>query len=87
MIGLPIALLFALGAYQLLQVRGLSAALWPVAAQIFIAAMLEELAYRALLFRVLERVLGTGIALALQAMAFALPLTLSASVTVPRGSV
>lgn len=73
MIGLPIALLFALGAYQLLQVRGLSPALWSVAAQIFIAAMLEELAYRALLFRVLERALGTGIALALQALAFALP--------------
>jgi membrane protease YdiL (CAAX protease family) len=73
MIGLPIAVLFALGAYQLVQVRGLSSPLWAVAAQIFIAAMLEELVYRALLFRVLERALGTGIALALQAVAFALP--------------
>lgn len=72
MIGLPIAVLFALGAYQMVLFRGLSSALWRVAALIVIAAMLEELVYRALLFRVLERAVGTGIALVAQALAFTL---------------
>lgn len=72
MIGLPMAALFALGAYEVAQVPGLSSALWGVAALIVIAAMLEELVYRALLFRVLERALGTVPALALQAVMFAL---------------
>jgi len=72
MIGAPIALLFALGAYQVVVFRGASSALWGVAALILIAAMLEELVYRALLFRVLERAVGTGVALAVQALAFAL---------------
>jgi membrane protease YdiL (CAAX protease family) len=72
MIGLPIALLFALGAYQVVLFRGASPALWGVAALILIAAMLEELVYRALLLRVLERAVGTGVALVVQALVFAL---------------
>ena len=73
MIGLPIAALFASGAYQAVLFRGASPALWGVAAVILTAALLEELVYRALVFRVLERVLGTGVALPLQALLFALP--------------
>lgn len=72
MIGVPIALLFALGAYQVVLFRGASPALWGVAALILIAAMLEELVYRALLFRVLERATGTAVALVVQALVFAL---------------
>ncbi|MFT3897539.1 MAG: type II CAAX endopeptidase family protein [Thermomonas sp.] len=72
MIGLPIAALFAGGAYAVVLFRGASPALWGIAALILIAAMLEELMFRALLFRVLERTLGTGIALAVQAPLFAL---------------
>ena len=71
MIGLPMALLFAINAYEPLLVRGASSALWGVAALIVIAATLEELVYRGLLFRVLERTIGTGIALVVQALVFA----------------
>ena len=73
MIGLPIAALFAFGAYEAVLFRGASPALWGVAALILIAALLEELVYRALVLRVLERVLGTAAALPLQALLFALP--------------
>lgn len=72
MIGLPIAVLFGLGMYEVVQVRGLAMALWSVAGLIVIAALLEELVYRALLFRVLERAWGTRPALAAQAVVFAL---------------
>jgi membrane protease YdiL (CAAX protease family) len=72
LVGLPIVLLFALGAYELVLFRGFSAALWSVAAVIGIAAVVEELVYRCLLFRVVERSWGTGVALAIQAVVFAL---------------
>jgi membrane protease YdiL (CAAX protease family) len=72
LVGLPIAVLFALGAYQLVLFRGFSPALWGVAGVIGIAAVLEELVYRCLLFRLLERASGTRVALALQAVVFAL---------------
>jgi membrane protease YdiL (CAAX protease family) len=71
-IGLPIAALFALGAYQVVLYRGASSALWGVAALILIAATIEELVYRAVLFRVLERATGTAFALVAQALVFAL---------------
>jgi len=71
LVGLPIAILFALGAYELVLFRGFSAALVGVAGVIGIAAVLEELVYRCLLFRVLERAWGTGVALAVQAIVFA----------------
>ena len=72
LVALPIALLFALGAYELVLFRGASSALLGVAALIAIAATLEELVYRCLLFRILERGLGTKLALAAQAVVFAL---------------
>lgn len=72
LVGLPIAVLFALGAYESVLFRGLSPALLGVAVMIGIAAVLEELAYRCLLFRILERAWGTGVALAVQAVVFAL---------------
>jgi membrane protease YdiL (CAAX protease family) len=71
MVGLPIALLFALGAYELLLWRGFSPALLGVAGLIGIAAFLEELVYRCLLFRVMERTWGTVFALVAQAAIFA----------------
>lgn len=71
MVGLPMSLLFAIDAYEPLLFRGASSALWGVAALIVIAATLEELVYRCLLFRVLERSTGTGIALVVQALVFA----------------
>jgi len=72
LVGLPIAALFGLGAYELVLFRGASSALLGVAVLIGIAATLEELAYRCLLFRVLERAWGTAAALAVQAVLFAL---------------
>jgi uncharacterized protein len=71
LVGLPIAMLFALGAYEVVQYRGFSSALVGVAVFIGIAALLEELVYRLLLFRLLERAWGTGIALAVSSAIFA----------------
>lgn len=72
LVALPIAVLFALGAYDLVLFRGFSPALLGVAGVVGIAAVLEELVYRCLLFRVLEQAWGTGVALAIQAVVFAL---------------
>ncbi len=72
LMAVPIALLFAVGAYQLVLVRGASPALMGAAVLIVIAATLEELVFRCLLFRVLERAWGTWAALAVQAVLFAL---------------
>ena len=72
LLALPIAVLFALGTYKMVLFRGVSPALWGVAAIIGIAAILEELIYRCLLFQLLERAWGTGVALAAQAVLFAL---------------
>lgn len=71
LVALPIAVLFALGSYDMVLFRGVSSGLLGVAVLIGIAALLEELVYRCLLFRVLERAWGTGIALAAQAVVFA----------------
>jgi membrane protease YdiL (CAAX protease family) len=72
MVALPMALLFALGVYEMVLFRGASPALLSVAAVIGIAATLEELVYRCLLFRLLERAWGTTWALVVQAAVFAL---------------
>jgi membrane protease YdiL (CAAX protease family) len=72
LMAVPIALLFALGAYQLVLFRGASPALMGAAVLIVIAATLEELVFRCVLFRVLERSWGTWAALAMQAVLFAL---------------
>ncbi len=71
MVALPMALLFALGVYEMVLFRGASLALLSVAAVIGIAATLEELVYRCLLFRLLERAWGTTWALVVQAVVFA----------------
>jgi membrane protease YdiL (CAAX protease family) len=72
LIALPIATLFAFGAYELVLFRGVSSSLLGVAGLLVIAATLEELTFRCLLFRVVERHWGTGVALAVQAVLFAL---------------
>jgi membrane protease YdiL (CAAX protease family) len=71
MVALPMAVLFALGVYERELFRGASPALLGVAAVIGIAATLEELIYRCLLFQLLERAWGTKWALVVQAAAFA----------------
>ncbi len=72
MVALPMAVLFALGVYERVLFRGASSALLGVVALIGIAAILEELTYRCLLFRLLERASGTTVALVVQAVVFAL---------------
>ncbi len=72
LVALPMAVLFALGVYEPVLFRDASSALLGVAALIGIAAILEELTYRCLLFRVVERAWGTKVALAVQAVVFAL---------------
>jgi membrane protease YdiL (CAAX protease family) len=73
LVALPLAMLFAFGAYEVVLFRGASPALLGVAALIGIAATLEELVYRCLLFRLLERAWGTIAALAVQTVLFAVP--------------
>ena len=72
LVGLPIAVLFALGVYQVVHFHGIQSSLLGVAGVIAIAAMLEELTFRCVLFRVVERHWGTSVALAVQAVLFAL---------------
>ena len=72
MVALPMALLFAVGAYEAVLFRGASQELLGVAAVIGIAATLEELTYRCLLFQLMERSWGTKFALTTQAVIFAL---------------
>lgn len=64
--------LFALGIYEVTGQRGLQAGLWAVAGFILIAAMLEEIAYRGVLFQALEQAWGTLPAMWLQSLVFAL---------------
>lgn len=71
LVAVPMAVLFALGIYERVLFRGVSSALFGVAALIGIAALLEELVYRCLLFRLLERAWGTRVALVVQAVVFA----------------
>lgn len=71
LVAFPITALFVFGAYDVVDVRIPSSALLGAAVVIVIAATLEELVYRCLLFRVLERALGTWVALAVQSVIFA----------------
>lgn len=63
--------LFATGTYELVSVPGASTALFGVAAVILVAAMLEEIVFRGILFRILEGAWGTVPALWLQSLIFA----------------
>ncbi len=65
-------LLFAIGAYEVVAYRGVQPGLAGVAGLIFIAAMLEEVVFRGILFRLLENACGTIAALWLQSIVFAL---------------
>lgn len=64
--------LFAAGIYEVTAVRGPQSGLIGVAGLILVAAMLEEIAYRGVLFRMLESVWGTWPALWLQSLIFGL---------------
>ena len=72
LIAIAMLLMFALGAYDLGAYRGLQAGLLDVAGLIVIAAVLEEVIYRCILFRILEGAIGTSWALWLQSLVFAL---------------
>lgn len=72
LIGLPMAALFALGSYQVVHFNGFHPSLLGAAGVIAIAAMLEELTFRCVLFQVIERSWGTSVALVVQAVVFAL---------------
>lgn len=63
--------LFATGIYQVTGMRGFQAELAGVAGLIFVAAVLEEITYRCVLFRLLEEAWGTLPALWLQSLIFA----------------
>ncbi|MEQ1863559.1 MAG: type II CAAX endopeptidase family protein [Micropepsaceae bacterium] len=63
--------LFALGIYEVTAVRGLQSGLQGVAGLIFVAAMLEEIAFRGVLFQILESAWGTVPALWVQSFIFA----------------
>lgn len=62
--------LFALGVYEVTFYRGPQSGLLGVAAVILIAAFLEEVVFRAVLFRLLEEAIGTNWALWLQSLIF-----------------
>lgn len=68
-IGLTILVLYATGNYELISFRGFGEATG-VFATIWIAAVLEEVAFRAILFRILEEGIGTKGALAASALVF-----------------
>jgi membrane protease YdiL (CAAX protease family) len=62
--------LFLSGAYAVTAQRGLQPGLLEIAGFLFVAAMLEELVYRGVLFQSLEKTWGTRAALWLQAVVF-----------------
>jgi uncharacterized protein len=73
LVALPITVLFVMGTYERVSFRGFQLALLGIAGLIVVAAILEELVYRCLVFRLLERGMGTAVALVLQAIVFAIP--------------
>ena len=62
--------LFAFGVYEVTFYRGPQSGLFGVAAVILIAAFLEEVVYRGVLFRILEEAIGTTWAIWLQSFIF-----------------
>jgi hypothetical protein len=71
LISITTVTLFALGVYELTNYRGMHSQLLGVAGLILVAAFLEEVVYRGVLFRILEDAWGTSVALWLQALVFA----------------
>jgi uncharacterized protein len=70
MILLVVLVLHLVGAYQLVALRGLQSGLIGTAYVILIAAMLEEIIYRGIIFRLLEQAWGTAAAMGWQALLF-----------------
>ena len=70
LIGLALLPLFAFGAYSVTTQRGFQPGLLEIAGFLFVAAMLEELVYRGVLFQTLESAWGTVPALWLQSLVF-----------------
>lgn len=68
-IGATIVLLFATGHYQVVAIRGLGGAA-DVLGVIAVAALIEEVFFRGLLFRILEEQVGTRWALTVSALVF-----------------
>src|SRR6185369_3716431 len=68
-IGVTILALYATGHYQLISFRGFGPAAG-ILATIWVAAVLEEVAFRGILFRILEEGIGTRAALVASAMIF-----------------
>lgn len=64
--------LFLFGIYQVTVYRGFQSGLFGVACVIVIAAFMEEVVYRGILFRIFEQACGTTKALWLQALIFSL---------------
>lgn len=71
-IAVPLAIVYAAGGYEVTAVRGVMPALGGTFVVIVVAAFLEELVFRAVLFRILEAWAGTTTAMALSVVAFAL---------------
>ena len=72
LVAISMLLVLALGAYEITAYHGLQRGLLGIAGLIVIAATLEEIAYRCILFRILESAWGTVPALCLQSVIFAL---------------
>lgn len=72
LIAIAMLLVLALGAYEIVAFQGLKGGLLGIAGLILIAATLEEIAYRCILFRVLEGAWGTVPALCMQSVIFAI---------------
>jgi membrane protease YdiL (CAAX protease family) len=71
LIGATLLALYALGLYRLVSVRGMSGAM-PIVSMIFLVVVVEETVFRGVLFRLLEKHVGTAWALAVQPLAFGL---------------
>jgi len=72
LMAISMLVVLALGAYEITAYHGLQHGLLGIGGLIVIAATLEEIAYRCILFRILETVWGTVPALCLQSVIFAL---------------
>lgn len=71
LIAISMLLVLAFGAYEITAYHGLQHGLLGIGGLIVIAATLEEIAYRCILFRILEPAWGTVPALCLQSVIFA----------------
>lgn len=69
-IAVPLAVGYAAGGYEVTGVRGVAPGLAGLFVLIVVAAFLEELVYRAVLFRILEQGLGTPVAVAVTSVVF-----------------